>query len=56
MIIVFVMTENGISLLFPKIRFLNIPLKIKWLGYQHALGTEIAISLDSEKSFKVGWR
>jgi hypothetical protein len=42
MIIVFVMTQNDISLAFPEIQFLNIPLEIKCLSYRHVFGTEIA--------------
>jgi len=41
MIIVFVVTQNDISLILLEIRFLNIPLEINCFGYQHIFGTKI---------------
>jgi len=41
-IVVFLKTKNGISLLLPDIQFLKIALEVNWLSCQHALGTEFA--------------
>jgi hypothetical protein len=55
MIIVFVVPQNDISLILPEIRFLNIPLEIKYVSYQHVFGTEIAL-IYVKKSSKAYYR